>query len=86
MPGLPIQDGEHPLMINENSGAKLRDLPKLNLTSPGQSEGEKLEVWPTSAEKSNSSAPSVVDTAHAREETPGSGAATMSPSMLKAVQ
>ena len=49
---LVTQDVEHPLMINENSGAKL---PQLNLTSPGQSEGEKLEVWPTSAEKSNSS-------------------------------
>ena len=80
MPGLVVQDGQHPLMINENSGAKL---PKLNLTSPGQSDGEKLEVWPEN--KSNSSQPSVVDTAHAREETPGSNAATMSPSMLRAI-
>ena len=66
-------------MINENSGAKL---PKLNLTSPGQSDGEKLEVWPTSA-REDSSQPSVVDTAHAREETPSNA---LSPSMLRAVQ
>ena len=50
----PGSEREHPLMINENSGAQL---PKLSLTSPsaGQSDGEKLEVWPTSGGKSNSS-------------------------------
>lgn len=67
-------------MINENSGAQL---PKLNLTSPAQSDGEKLEVWPTSPEKSNSSQPSLGDTAHAREGTPSNA---FSPSVLRAVQ
>ena len=81
MPGLGGPDGEHPLMINESSGAKL---PILHLTSAGQSEGGKLDVWPTSAEKSNSSQPSVVDTAHARDETPSNAA--LSPSVLRAVQ
>ena len=58
---------DRPLMLNQNSDPKI---PGLNLNSANQSNDQKLEVWPTSGERDNSSARSALDTARHRDETP----------------